>query len=80
MRILLILMSHENPNYKNNLDNYVENYKRVYGYCKIEQKKDKHCEEFHKLFEDRKYGELSILSCVLERTSRRIEPLSDKGD
>ncbi|SBT58747.1 PIR Superfamily Protein [Plasmodium ovale wallikeri] len=67
-----------NANYKNYLDNYVDNYKRVYSYCKIEQKKDKHCEEFHKFFGDKKYSELSILSCVLEGTSRRIELLSDK--
>ncbi|SBT72571.1 hypothetical protein, conserved [Plasmodium ovale] len=42
-----------NANYKNYLDNYVENYKSVYSYCKIEQKKDKHYEEFHKFFGDR---------------------------
>ncbi|SBT55254.1 PIR Superfamily Protein [Plasmodium ovale wallikeri] len=46
-----------NANYENNLDNYVENYKRVYSYCKIEQKKDKHCEGFHKFFGDKKYGD-----------------------
>ncbi|SBT56782.1 PIR Superfamily Protein [Plasmodium ovale wallikeri] len=58
-----------NANYENNLDNYVDNYKSVYSYCKIEQKKDKHCEEFHKFFTDKKYAELSILSCVLEVAS-----------
>ncbi|SBT55276.1 PIR Superfamily Protein [Plasmodium ovale wallikeri] len=69
-----------NANYKNYLDNYIENYKSVYSYCKIEQKKDKHCEEFHKFFGNKRYGELSSLSCVLEETSRRIELLPDKGD
>ncbi|SBT55552.1 PIR Superfamily Protein [Plasmodium ovale wallikeri] len=69
-----------NVNYKNNLDNYVDNYKRVCSYCEIELKTDKHCEEFHKFFGDKKYGELSILSCVLEGTSRRIKLLSDNGD
>ncbi|SBT57012.1 PIR Superfamily Protein [Plasmodium ovale wallikeri] len=73
-------MPHANPNYKNNLDNYVENYKRVYGYCKIEQKKDKHCEEFHKFFRGKKYGDLSSLSCILGGISRRIEALSEKGN
>ncbi|SBT56875.1 PIR Superfamily Protein [Plasmodium ovale wallikeri] len=67
-------------NYKNYLDNYVENYKSVYSNCKIEQKEDKHCEGFHKFFGNKKYGELSSLSCVLEETSRRIELLSDKND
>ncbi|SBS94139.1 PIR Superfamily Protein [Plasmodium ovale curtisi] len=69
-----------NANYKNDLYNYVDNYKKFYIYCQIEQKKDKHCEEFHKFFGDKKYGELSTLSCVIEGTSRRIELLSDKGD
>ncbi|SBT54257.1 PIR Superfamily Protein [Plasmodium ovale wallikeri] len=69
-----------NANYKNYLDNYVEKYKSVYSNCKIEQKKDKHCEEFHKFLGDKNYGELSILSCVLEGISRRIELLSDKGN
>ncbi|SBT57941.1 PIR Superfamily Protein [Plasmodium ovale wallikeri] len=80
MRILLILVPHANPNYKNNFDNYVEKYKSVYSNCKFEQKKDKHCEEFHKFFGNKIYGELSSLSYVLEETSRRIELLPDKGD
>ncbi|SBT56025.1 PIR Superfamily Protein [Plasmodium ovale wallikeri] len=64
-----------NANYKNYLDNYVENYKSVYSNCKIEQKKDKHCEEFYEFFGVKKYGELPILSCVLEGTLRTIELL-----
>ncbi|SBT83083.1 PIR protein [Plasmodium ovale] len=51
-----------NANYKNYLYNYVDNYKKFYSYCEIVQKTDKHCEEFHKFFGDKKHGELSILS------------------
>ncbi|SBT74550.1 hypothetical protein, conserved [Plasmodium ovale] len=57
-----------------------ENYKRVYSYCKIEQKKDKHCEEFHKFFGNKNHEKLSTLSYIQEGTSRRIELLSNKCD
>ncbi|SBS99873.1 PIR Superfamily Protein [Plasmodium ovale curtisi] len=69
-----------NANYKNYLDNNIENYKKLQNFCGVEKNQDTHGTVFRTLFPEKNHRILPTLSCIQEKTSRRIQLLSDKCD
>ncbi|SBT57293.1 PIR Superfamily Protein [Plasmodium ovale wallikeri] len=69
-----------NANYKNYLDNHIENYKKLHSFCGVEKNEDIHCSIFRTVFPEKDHGNFSTLSCNLKVTSRRIALLSDNGN
>ncbi|SBT01422.1 PIR Superfamily Protein [Plasmodium ovale curtisi] len=67
-----------NVNYKNYLDNNIENYKKLHSFCGVEKNQDTHGIVFRTLFPEKNHRILPTLSCIQEGTSRRIQLLSDK--
>ncbi|SBS94744.1 PIR Superfamily Protein [Plasmodium ovale curtisi] len=69
-----------NANYKNYLDNNIENYKKLHSFCGVEKNQDTHGIVFRTLFPEKNHRILPTLSCIQERTSCRIQLLSEKCD
>ncbi|SBS90476.1 PIR Superfamily Protein [Plasmodium ovale curtisi] len=69
-----------NANYKNYLDNNIENYKNLHSFCGVVKNQDTHGIVFRTLFPEKNHRILPTLSCIEERTSRRIQLLSEKCD
>ncbi|SBT84231.1 PIR protein [Plasmodium ovale] len=69
-----------NANYKNYLDNNIENYKKLHSFCGVEKNQDTQGIVFRTLFPEKNHRILPTLSCIQEGTSRIIQLLSEKCD
>ncbi|SCA60881.1 Plasmodium vivax Vir protein, putative [Plasmodium vivax] len=66
-----------NESYKGYLDNYVKKYNILHSHCKVEERNDTYCTEFHKHFSDKEHDLLSTWKCKLEGTELKVNLIGD---